>query len=64
MAAPYDPPTEPRDLARHCMLSPKDLASVTRRRGDHSRLGYALMLIYLRHPGRPLSAGEVPPARS
>lgn len=62
IAALYDPPTEPRDLARHCTLSPEDLASVARRRGDHSRLGYALMLLYLRHPGRPLRAGEVPPA--
>lgn len=62
IAALYDPPTEPRDLARHCTLSLEDLASVARRRGDHSRLGYALMLLYLRHPGRPLRAREVPPA--
>ena len=29
---------------------------------DHNRLGYALMLCYLRHPGRALRAGERPPA--
>ncbi|HEV7372154.1 transposase, partial [Arenibaculum sp.] len=45
-----------RDLARHYTLSPEDLASVARRRGEHSRLGHALMLLYLRHPGRPLRA--------
>lgn len=61
IAALYDPPTELRDLARHYTLSPKDLASVVRRRGDHSRPGHALMLLYLRHPGRPLRSGEQPP---
>jgi Domain of unknown function (DUF4158) len=39
-----------------------DLAMVRRCRGDPSRLGYALMLCYLRHPGRPLRTNERPPA--
>jgi hypothetical protein len=58
----FDPPTEQRELVRHYTLSDADLAAIRRCRGDHNRLGYALMLCYLRHPGRALSAGERPPA--
>ncbi len=57
----YDPPTESRELVRHFTLSPADLAANRRCRGDHNRLGQALMLCYLRYPGRPLRAGERPP---
>ena len=45
-------------LARHYTLSAADLAAIRRCRGDHNRLGHALMLCYLRYPGRPLKAGE------
>ena len=62
IAALFDPPTEPRELVRHYTLTETDLAMVRRCRGDHSRLGYALMLCYLRHPGRPLRTNERPPA--
>ncbi len=58
----YDPPTEQRELVRHFTLSEADLAANRRCRGDHNRLGQALMLCYLRYPGRPLRAGERPPA--
>ena len=58
----FDPPIDQRALIRHYTLSPADLALIRRSRGDHHRLGYALMLCYLRHPGRPLRAGETPPA--
>ena len=57
----FDPPTEQRELVRHYTLSGADLAAIRRCRGDHNRLGYALMLCYLRHPGRALRAGERPP---
>ncbi len=57
----FDPPTGQRDLVRHFTLSAADLAISERRRGDHNRLGHALMLCYLRHPGRPLRPGERPP---
>ena len=51
-------------LVRHYTLSEADLAAVRRCRGDHNRLGYALMLCYLRFPGRALRAGERPPTTS
>lgn len=57
----YDPPTEQHELVRHFTLSQTDLAANRRCRGDHNRLGQALMLCYLRYPGRPLRAGERPP---
>src|SRR6516165_3104551 len=62
IAALFDPPTDPRELIRHYTLSAGDLAIVHRCRGEHNRLGRALMLCYLRYPGRPLRAGERPPA--
>src|SRR5712671_3958011 len=57
----FDPPTDQRELVRHYTLSAADLAAIRRCRGDHNRLGHALMLCYLRYPGRPLKAGERPP---
>ena len=57
----FDPPTEQRELVRHYTLSETDLAGIRRYRGDHNRFGRALMLCYLRYPGRPLRAGERPP---
>jgi hypothetical protein len=62
LAALFDPATEQRDMVRHYMLSDADLAMIRRCRGDHSRLRYALMLCYLRYPGRHLQANERPPA--
>jgi len=56
-----DPPTDQRELGRHYTLSAADLAAIRRCRGDHNRLGHAVMLCYLRYPGRPLKAGERPP---
>src|SRR5271167_4526436 len=61
ITALLDPPTDQRELVRHYTLSAADLAAIRRCRGDHNRLGHALMLCYLRYPGRPLKAGERPP---
>jgi TnpA family transposase len=57
----FDPPSDQRELVRHYTLSTADLAAIRRCRGDHNRLGHALMLCYLRYPGRPLRADERPP---
>ena len=62
LTALFDPPTDRRELVRHYTLSEADITMIRRRRGDHSRLGYALMLCYLRYPGRPLQANERPAA--
>ena len=62
LAELFDPPVEQRELVRHYTMSSEDLAAAQRCRGDHNRLGYALMLCTLRHPGRALRAGERPPA--
>jgi TnpA family transposase len=59
----YDPPTDQRELVRHYTLSDADLAAIQLGRGDHNRLGHAIMLCYLRYPGRPLRAGERPPVQ-
>ena len=58
IATLFDPPLEQRELVRHYTLSVADLAMIRRARGDHNRLGLALMLCYLRYPGRPLKTGE------
>ena len=58
----FDPPTEQRELVRHYTLSDTDLTAIKRCRGDHNRLGHALMRCYLRYPGRAMRAGERPPA--
>jgi len=62
IATLFDPLTDQRELLRHYTLTETDIALIRRCRGDHSRLGYALMLCYLRYPGRPLRIGERPPA--
>ncbi|MEA2727050.1 MAG: hypothetical protein QOD93_5080 [Acetobacteraceae bacterium] len=60
IATLFDPPDDQRELIRHYTLSDPDLAMISRGRGDHNRLGRALMLCCLRSPGRPLRAGERP----
>src|SRR5271156_2487027 len=61
ITALLDPPTDQRELVRHYTLFAEDLAAIRRCRGDYNRLGHALMLCYLRYPGRPLKTGEQPP---
>jgi hypothetical protein len=54
-------PNTERDIVRHCTLTPDDFAAIAGKRAAHNRLGYALLLCALRHPGRALEPGEVPP---
>ena len=58
----YGAPLDEREIARHYTLTSDDLEIVGRRRGDATRLGYAMLMLYMRWPGRALEAGEVPPA--
>jgi TnpA family transposase len=55
-------PTEASKMAKHYLLSADDLALVRTKRRDSNRLGFAVQLCVLRHPGRPLERLEVPPA--
>jgi TnpA family transposase len=56
------PAIEEREMVRHYTLTPEDLVLINRRRGDPNRLGFAVMLCYLRFPGRILQHSEEPPA--
>ena len=55
-------PTEAAEMAKHYVLSTEDLALVRTKRRLSNRLGFAVQLCALRHPGRPLERSEVPPA--
>lgn len=61
LARHYDLPTDEREIARHFTLNREDLDLVAERRGASSRLGFAMMLVYMHWPGRVLEAGEKPP---
>jgi hypothetical protein len=56
------PASDERGMIRHYTLTSEDLTLINRRRGDPNRLGFAVMLCYLRFPGRILQPGEQPPA--
>src|SRR5512135_696408 len=56
-----EPPADERAIARQFALSRDDLERIATKRTDATRLGYALLLLYLRCPGRVLDAREVPP---
>jgi TnpA family transposase len=58
----FDVPTTPAEMARHYVLSPEDLMLVRTKRRSMNRLGFAMQLCLLRHPGHGLSPGQPPPA--
>ena len=55
-------PTDPAEMARHYVLGADDLALVRARRRASNRLGFAVQLCVLRHPGGVLDPPKSPPA--
>jgi hypothetical protein len=55
-------PTDPAEMTRYYVLDADDLALVGARRGAGNRMGFAVQLCALRHPGRVLDPSESPPA--
>ena len=51
-------PEREADLLRHYTLSDEDLQNIRARRRPRNKLGFALQLCVLRHPGRLLAPGE------
>lgn len=62
-AARLAPAVDDREVIRHYTLSEDDFDVVMRKRLDKSRLGYALALCLMRHPGRSLEQGEALPVQ-
>ena len=54
-------PVDPAEMAKHDMLRAEDLALVRTKRRTVNRLGFAIQLCLLRHPGQGLGPGERPP---
>ncbi len=57
----FSVPTDEDSLIRHYSLSSVDKLEISLRRREHNRLGFAVQLCLMRHPGRVLAAGEIPP---
>jgi TnpA family transposase len=55
-------PTDPAEMTRHYVLDANDLALVGARRRASNRLGFAVQLCALRHPGGVLDPSESPRA--
>lgn len=54
-------PSDERELLRHYTLGRDDLDTIGTKRTARNRLGYAVLLCYLRHPGRMPDPDEIPP---
>jgi len=57
-SAIFDPPADRATIERLYTLGLDDIGHIARRRRGANRLGYAVQLCYLRHPGRSLLTGE------
>jgi Transposase and inactivated derivatives, TnpA family len=51
-------PADESELIRLATLSTEDFAFVRQHRGGHNRLGIAVLMVYLRYPGRVLGPAE------
>ena len=60
-SALLDLPTDEATLLKVYTLADDDLEHIQQRRRSHNKLGFALQLCALRHPGRVLAPGEVIP---
>lgn len=58
----FSVPSDTVTMTQHYVLDAADLALVRSRRRASNRLGFAVQLCILRHPGRVLDPSEVPPA--
>jgi len=58
----FSVPTDTTTMTQHYVLDDADMAVVRSRRRASNRLGFAVQLCILRHPGRVLDPTEVPPA--
>ena len=54
-------PATDDELIRHYTLSEADVTVIHQHRGRHNRLGFAVQLCYLRHPGSALPTESTPP---
>ena len=59
--SPFDLAITQAEVARYCTLNQTDRALVFKRRGAHNRLGFAVQMCAMRHPGRLLGDQETPP---
>ncbi len=55
-------PSDAREVAECYTLSAVDLELVSVHRGEQNRLGFALQLCFLRHPGRAWTPEEQAPS--
>jgi hypothetical protein len=55
-------PVDHVEMAKHYVLSVDDLALVRTKRRSINRLGFAIQLCLLQHPGQGLGPGEHPPS--
>jgi hypothetical protein len=54
-------PTDSAGMTKHYVLPAEDLALIRTKRRSGNRLGFAIQLCLLRHPGHGLGIGEPPP---